>query len=112
MADSNIIEPGTRLGPCEILDLLDSGGMGEVYRAHDPRLRRNVAIKVLRDVVVNRLERFEAEARAASALGHPNILVVYDFGRHGEVPYLVSELLEGRTLRDYLLEAGGLPPRK
>src|SRR5713101_8066720 len=94
--------PGTRLGPYEILAPLGAGGMGEVYRAHDSRLDRTVAIKVLpaafsRDA--ERLRRFEQEARAAAALNHPNILAVYDIGTHEDAPYVVTELLEGETLR-------------
>src|SRR5579864_3769905 len=105
---------GTKLGPYEIVAPLGAGGMGEVYRAKDPRLGRDVAIKVLpsyfcRDV--DRLRRFEQEARAAGALNHPNILAVYDVGTHEGSPYLVTELLEGVTLRERL--AGGpLPLRK
>jgi Tol biopolymer transport system component len=105
---------GTKLGPYEIRSLLGAGGMGEVYRALDPRFGREVAIKVLpasfcRDL--DRLRRFEQEARAAGALNHPNILAVYDLGTYDGAPYLVTELLEGSTLRARL--AGGpLPPRK
>jgi eukaryotic-like serine/threonine-protein kinase len=109
------ILPGTRLGPYEILDLLDSGGMGDVYRARDPRLGRLVAIKALPQSAAadaDRLQRFEGEARAAGALDHPNVLVVYDVGRHGDVPYLVTELLEGETLRRRLNETGAIPQRK
>ena len=93
---------GARLGPYEIVAPLGAGGMGEVYRARDPRLGREVAIKVLSTALhrdPQRLRRFEQEARAAGALNHPNILVVYDIGDHGEAPYLVTELLEGATLR-------------
>ena len=105
---------GTRLGPYEIVAPLGAGGMGEVYRSRDSRLGREVAIKVLpasfhRDP--ERLRRFEQEARAAGALNHPNILVVYDVGSHDGAPYLVTELLEGATLRDRLRD-GALPPRK
>ena len=105
---------GTKLGPYEIIAPLGAGGMGEVYRARDSRLGREVAIKILpssfsRDP--NRLRRFEQEARAASALNHPNILAVYDVGMHDGAPYLVTELLEGATLRDRL-SSGALPPRK
>jgi eukaryotic-like serine/threonine-protein kinase len=95
------IVPGTRLGPYEILGFLDSGGMGTVYRARDPRLGRNVAIKVLPESAAAdpaSLQRFEAEARAAGALDHSNVLVVYDVGQHEGVPFIVSELLEGETL--------------
>jgi eukaryotic-like serine/threonine-protein kinase len=105
---------GTRLGPYEILSPLGSGGMGEVYRARDPRLNRDVAIKVLPSAysrTPERLRRFEQEARAAGTLNHPNILAVYDVGTYEESPYLVTELLEGGTLRERLLN-GPLPPRK
>src|SRR6185369_17724037 len=105
---------GTKLGPYEILSPLGAGGMGEVYRARDPRLNREVAIKVLPDSLrrdSERLRRFEQEAHAVGALNHPNILAVYDVGTHGEVPYLVTELLDGVSLRDRLQE-GALPPRK
>src|SRR4051794_28120150 len=87
----------------EILSLLGAGGMGEVYRARDTRLNREVAIKVLPGfsrAESDRLRRFEQEARAAAALNHPNILAVYQMGNFEDVPYLVSELLEGETLRE------------
>jgi eukaryotic-like serine/threonine-protein kinase len=105
---------GTRLGVYEIIAPLGAGGMGEVYRARDSQLGRDVAIKVLpaslsRDP--DRLRRFEQEARAAAALNHPNILSVYQMGTYEGAPYLVSELLEGSTLRDQLLR-GPLPIRK
>jgi eukaryotic-like serine/threonine-protein kinase len=93
---------GTRLGPYEIIALLGAGGMGEVYRARDPRLGRDVAIKVLPTAVsadAARLSRFDQEARAAASLNHPNILAVYDIGTHDGSPYIVSELLDGETLR-------------
>src|SRR6266545_4079936 len=105
---------GTRLGPYEIVSSLGAGGMGEVYRARDPRLGRAVAIKVLpasfsRDP--DRLKRFEQEARAAGVLNHPNVTIVYDIGHHDGAPYVVQELLEGETLRSEL--AGGrFSPRK
>jgi Tol biopolymer transport system component len=105
---------GTRLGPYEIVALLGAGGMGEVYKARDPRLGRDVAIKVLPPEFAadpDRLHRFEQEARAASALNHPNILVVHDIGSHDGAPYLVSELLEGESLRARL-QSGPLPPRR
>ncbi|HZI63867.1 MAG TPA: serine/threonine-protein kinase, partial [Thermoanaerobaculia bacterium] len=107
------LRPGTRLGPYEVGDLLGAGGMGEVYRARDPRLGREVAIKVLpaelgRDA--SRLRRFEQEARAASALNHPNILTVFDVGVIGETSYLVTELLEGSSLRARLQRADGSRP--
>jgi eukaryotic-like serine/threonine-protein kinase len=102
------------LGPYEIVSLIGAGGMGEVYRAHDARLNREVAIKVLPpqySTDTDRLRRFEQEARAAGALNHPNIVTVYDIGKEGDVVFVVSELLFGETLRERL---GGspLPPRK
>jgi len=95
---------GTRLGPYEVLSLLGAGGMGEVYRARDSQLARDVAIKVLANLTADpeRLHRFEQEARAAAALNHPNILAVYQLGTHDGAPYLVSELLEGETLREQI----------
>jgi serine/threonine protein kinase len=102
---------GTRLGPYEIYSAIGSGGMGEVYRARDARLGRDVAIKVLPAALSSdpeRLDRFEQEARAAATLNHPNILAVYDVGTHDGSPYIVSELLEGDTLRERLSE-GRLP---
>ena len=107
------LETGSRLGPYEIVGLLASGAMGEVYRARDPRLEREVAIKVLLEEVADRkqLGRFEQEARAAGALNHPNVLAVHDVGTHDGTPYVVSELLEGQTLRARL-EGGALPVRK
>jgi len=100
-----MLVPGTRLGPYEVLAPLGTGGMGEIYRARDDRLGREVALKVLpadfsRDT--ERLRRFEQEARAAGMLNHPNLLVVYDVGSHEGAPYIVSELLEGETLRERL----------
>jgi eukaryotic-like serine/threonine-protein kinase len=105
---------GARLGQYEIVAPLGSGGMGEVYRARDPRLGREVALKVLPPAVredAERLRRFEQEARAAGALNHPNVLAVYDVGEHEGAPYLVTELLEGATVRERLA-AGRVPPRK
>ena len=99
------LTPGTLLGPYEILASIGAGGMGEVYKARDTRLRRQVAIKVLPAAVArdeNRLRRFELEAHAASALNHPNILAIYDIGVHDEAPYLVMELLAGQTLTQRL----------
>ena len=94
---------GTRLGPYEIVTVLGAGGMGEVYRARDPRLHRDVAIKVLASTPdAASLQRFEQEAQAAAGLNHPNILVIYDFGSHNDQPFVVSELLEGETLRETL----------
>jgi serine/threonine protein kinase len=100
-----MLTPGTRLGPFEILGSLGAGGMGEVCRARDPRLRRDVAIKVLPPRFsreADRLARFEQEARAAAALNHPNILGVHDIDRHDESPYIVVEVLKGATLRERL----------
>ncbi len=106
--------PGTKLGPYEILAPVGAGGMGEVYRARDARLQRDVAIKVIPATLsadADRLRRFEQEARAAGALNHPGILAIYDLGSHEGAPFIVSELLEGETLRTRI---GGapLPPRK
>jgi len=128
-----MVTPGTRLGPYEIVALLGAGGMGEVYRARDTRLGRDVAIKVLPAEFAadpDRLRRFEQEARAVAALSHPNILAIFDVGvgaglasaREGtrpsptneeetSVPYLVSELLEGESLRERL-SGGAMPVRK
>ncbi len=100
------LEPGTRIGPYEIKSLLGAGGMGEVYLAHDARLGRDVALKVLPAQYASdpdRLRRFEIEARAASQLNHPNILTVFDVGTDGGQPYVVAERLEGETLRDRLV---------
>ncbi len=97
------LSAGTHLGPYEVLSLLGIGGMGEVYRGRDPRIGREVAIKVLPESFskdADRLRRFEKEARSAGVLNHPNVLVVYDVGEHGGSPYIVSELLEGETLRE------------
>ena len=105
---------GAPLGPYKILNLLGSGGMGEVYCAHDGRLGRDVAIKVLPPAYSanpDRLHRFEQEARAAAALNHPNILAVHDIGTHEGAPYVVSEFLHGQTLRD-VLGHGALATRK
>jgi len=101
----NTLACGTRLGEYEILSLISAGGMGEVYRARDPHLKRDVAIKVLPRFVATdpeRLRRFEQEAQATAALNHPNILAVYQMGTREGAPYLVSELLEGETLREQL----------
>ena len=105
---------GTRLGDYEIQSMLGAGGMGEVYRARDGRLGRDVAIKVLPALLSRdpeRLRRFEQEARAAAALNHPNILAVFQMGTYQGAPYLVSELLEGGTLRE-VFARGQLPVRK
>ena len=103
---------GARLGPYEVVDCLGIGGMGEVYRARDPRLGREVAVKVLGErVSVEAQARFERESRAVAALSHPNIRAIHDVGREGGLPYAVMELLEGQPLRA-LLEEGPLPRRK
>jgi WD40 repeat protein len=100
-----VLPAGRHLGPYEIISLIGSGGMGEVYRARDPRLGREVALKVIRGECVegaDRLQRFEREARAAAALNHPNILTVHDVGSDAGTAYVVTELLEGETLRAVL----------
>ena len=104
---------GSRLGPYEIVAVVGAGGMGVVYRARDPRLKRDVALKVLppgltRDA--GRLRRFEQESLAAAALNHPNVVSVYDVGLDDSGPYVVSELLEGETLGT-VLARGALPQR-
>src|SRR3984885_6769980 len=108
------LTPGTKLGPYEIQSALGAGGMGEVYRARDGRLHRDVAIKVLpaafaRDL--DRMRRFQQEAQAVAALNHPNILAIHDFGEHEGSPYIVTEFLEGETLRERL-RLGAMPVRK
>jgi serine/threonine protein kinase len=105
---------GSRLGPYEILAPLGRGGMGEVYRARDVRLGREVAVKVLPEHVAtdpDRKARFEQEARAVAVLAHPNILVLHDFGAEAGVTFAVTELLEGETVRQRLAGAA-LPWRK
>src|SRR5580700_2115467 len=102
------LQPGEQLGPYEILSPIGKGGMGEVYRARDTRLHREVAVKVLPQSFATEAarERFQREARAASALNHPNICIVYDVGEATGHPFLVMELLDGKTLRDHI---GGKP---
>jgi Tol biopolymer transport system component len=105
---------GTKLGPYEIISLIGAGGMGEVYRVRDSRLGRDAALKILPESFAredDRLRRFEQEARSVAALNHPNILAVFDIGQHNGAPFLVSELLEGQSLRE-VLDAGALPQRK
>src|SRR3989442_5376761 len=104
---------GTRFGSYEILSLIGVGGMGEVYRARDLHLNRDVAVKVLLNLSTDpqRLQRFGQEARAAGALNHPNILAVFHMGTYEGAPYLVSELLQGETLRQ-ALKRGALSIRK
>src|SRR5271154_3260363 len=108
---------GSKLGPYEIESSLGAGGMGEVYRARDARLGREVALKVLPESFshdAERLRRFEQEARAVAALNHPNILAVHDIGAQDGTHYIVTELLDGRSLREQLgeLDGGALPVRK
>src|SRR5579872_3554090 len=108
------LTPGTKLGPYEIHSSIGAGGMGEVYRARDGRLNRDVAVKILPasfSADPDRLQRFAQECRAAAALNHPNILSIFDIGDDPHAPYVVSELLEGETLRDRLAN-GVLTSRK
>jgi Tol biopolymer transport system component len=108
------VAAGTRIGPYEIVAWLGAGGMGVVYRAHDSRLGREVAIKLIPESVAadeTRLRRFEQEARSAGQLNHPNIVAVHDIGVHSGTPYIVTELLEGESLRSRL-DGGALPARK
>ena len=114
LVESVVIRPGTKIGDYEIQQLIGSGGMGEVYQARDTRLSREVAIKVLPAYFADdreRLQRFEQEAQAAAALNHPNILSVHQMGTYRGEPYLVSELLEGVTLREQMRRAS-IPQRK
>jgi serine/threonine protein kinase len=101
------LEFGSRLGPFEILSLIGSGGMGEVYTAKDLKLGRMVVIKVLPEEMASdaqRLRRFEQEARAASALNHPNIVTIHEIGEHEGAPYIAMEYVEGKTLREILAD--------
>ena len=107
------MNPGTRLGPYEIVSLLGAGGMGEVYRARDTRLEREVAIKVLPASFAHdatRRARFERETQAVAALCHPNILAIFDTGVHDGQLFAVTELLDGETLRERL-DAGAAAGR-
>ena len=112
------ISVGTRLGPYEIVAPIGAGGMGEVYRARDTRIGREVAFKVLPPAFAldsDRLRRFELEARAAGTLNHPNLVTVYDLGTDNGTPYVAMELLEGETLREKMELNGSavrLPIRK
>jgi serine/threonine protein kinase/tetratricopeptide (TPR) repeat protein len=108
------VHPGARLGPYEILSPIGAGGMGEVYKARDTRLKRDVAVKVLTERLsgnASALERFEREAMAVAALSHPNILAIHDFGHEDDITYAVMELLEGETLRQRIA-SGALPASK
>ena len=105
---------GTTLGHYRIVEKIGEGGMGVVYRAHDDRLDRDVAIKVLPEAVTQdaeRLARFETEAKAVAKLTHPNILEIWDFGREGGITYSVTELLDGQNLRQSI-PASGMPWQK
>jgi eukaryotic-like serine/threonine-protein kinase len=109
MSVSMTVEAGTKLGPYEIIARIGAGGMSEVYRAFDPRIRREVAVKVLPASFVryaDRMHRFEQEARAVGALNHPNLLTIFDVGTADGKPYIVTELLEGQTLRGHLRHDG------
>src|SRR2546428_11904562 len=101
---------GRSFNQYQIIDQLGAGGMGEVFRARDTRLNRDLAVKVLpKDFVADadRLRRFEQEAKTLAALNHPNVLTIHDAGVHEGAPYLVSELLEGKTLREVLGDCSG-----
>ncbi|HXS10928.1 MAG TPA: serine/threonine-protein kinase, partial [Candidatus Krumholzibacteria bacterium] len=107
-----MLTPGTKLGPYEIVSPLGAGGMGEVYRARDTRLGRDVAVKVLPQHLSSNSEvraRFEREARTVSSLNHPNICTLHDIGREGSTDYLVMELVDGETLAARIAR-GALPP--
>ncbi|HET7259427.1 MAG TPA: serine/threonine-protein kinase, partial [Candidatus Acidoferrum sp.] len=109
------LAPDTKLGPYKIISAIGAGGMGEVYLARDIRLERDVAVKILPPDFCqdsDRRARFEREARAAGQLNHPNILAVFDVGSEGDTPYIVTELLEGDTLRGRLRSAATFPARK
>src|SRR5256714_7330849 len=108
------LQSGSRLGPYEISGPIGAGGMGEVYRARDTRLGREVAIKVLPEELTSdrdRLARFEREARSASALNHPNIVTIHDFNSDGGEAWMVMELIRGESLRD-MISGGADPPKR
>src|SRR3954471_409583 len=101
-----MLSAGSRVGPYEVITLLGEGGMGQVYRGSDPRLRSHIAIKVLPKESWHDPEakaRFEREARAVASLSHPNVIAVHDFGEEGGTFYVITELLEGKTLRERML---------
>ncbi len=109
MKTSMRLQPGTSVGPYRIVALVGAGGMGEVYRARDDRLGRDVAVKVMPAAPdAEQQARFEREARATAALSHPNIVTIFDVGTHDGQPYLVTELLDGRTLREHLASGKAL----
>src|SRR3954471_11429674 len=111
LGSSSSLVPGTRFGAYEILERLGAGGMGEVYRARDTRLGREVALKTImldRSTQRDAIERFEQEARAASSLNHPNIVTIYELGQLYGTHYIAMELVIGRTVRD-LLASGAIP---
>src|SRR4029453_13023468 len=111
---SQTLSPDTTIAQYKIVSKIGEGGMGEVWRARDTKLGRDVAIKVLPAAFAaneERLRRFEQEAQAAGALNHPNILVVYHIGTHEGAPYVVTELLEGESLRERLND-GAITQRK
>src|SRR5438876_1818148 len=100
-----MLTAGSRIGHYEVVASLGAGGMGEVYRVHDTRIKRDAALKILPASLAadqDRVRRFEQEAKAAGMLNHPNVLVVFDVGTHDGMPYIISELLEGSTLREHL----------
>jgi serine/threonine protein kinase len=109
------LSAGTRLGSYEIVAPLGAGGMGEVYRARDSKLGRDIAIKILPSETASdpeRRQRFEQEARSASALNHPNILTIYDIGEAGGTIYIAMELVDGKTLRELVASSEPLPTKK
>src|SRR5689334_12530497 len=109
------LAPGENVGRYEIVSFLGAGGMGQVYRARDAQLGREVAIKLLPTATASRpdiVARFHQEARALGLLNHPNLVTVFDFGTHGESFYIVLELLEGETLRDRLRQQGAFSQRR